>query len=141
LLPSVVRFGLGTTAVTNVLAARTGRSVGLLTTRGFEEMIPVARGARVVDDDGWLSVPAILPRRMIASIDERVDRSGEVVVPLDVDQLRSSVTRLIQEEGVEALAVSFLWSFANPSHEEQAVSAIAGMYPELPVVSGAGLQP
>jgi N-methylhydantoinase A len=141
LLPSVVRFGLGTTAVTNVLAARTGRSVGLLTTRGFEEMIPGARGARVVDDDGWLSVPAILPRRMIAPIDERVDRTGEVVVPLDLDQLRSRVTRLVQEEGVEALAVSFLWSFTNPAHEEQAVSAIAELYPEMPVVSGAALHP
>src|SRR5262249_57231275 len=98
LLPSVVRFGLGTTAVTNVLASRTGRSVGLLTTRGFEEMIPVARGTRVVDDDGWLSVPAILSHRVIASIDERIDRTGEVVVPLDLAQLRSSVSRLVAEE-------------------------------------------
>jgi N-methylhydantoinase A len=141
LLPSVVRFGLGTTAVTNVLAARTGRSVGLLTTRGFEEMIPVARGARIVDDDGWLSVPAILSRRVIASIDERIDRTGEVVVPLDLDQLRSRVRQLVEEEGVEALAVSFLWSFANPTHEEQAASAIADLYPGMPVVSGAALHP
>jgi N-methylhydantoinase A len=141
LLPSVVRFGLGTTAVTNVLAARTGRAVGLLTTRGFEQMIPGARGARVVDDEGWLSVPAILSSRVIAPIDERVDRTGEVVIPLDLEQLRSSVTRLVEDEGVEALAVSFLWSFTNPTHEEQAVSAVREMYPDLPVVSGAALHP
>jgi len=141
LLPSVVRFGLGTTAVTNVLASRTGRAVGLLTTRGFEEMIPVARGARVVDEEGWLSVPAILRHEFIAPIDERIDRTGEVVVPLRLDQLRSSVVRLVEQERVEALAVSFLWSFVNPTHEERAVTAIADLYPGLPVVSGAALHP
>src|SRR6185295_4619000 len=51
-MPKVARFGLGTTAITNVLAARTGRKVGLITTAGFEQMLPFARGARVVDDEG-----------------------------------------------------------------------------------------
>ncbi len=141
LLPTVVRFGLGTTAVTNTLASRTGRSVGLLTTRGFEEMLPVARGARVVDEDGWLMIPAILPRQAIAPIDERVDREGKVVVPLDVEQVRAGVTRLVEEEGVDALAISFLWSFANPAHEQQAAAVAAEVYPNLPVVFGAALHP
>jgi N-methylhydantoinase A len=141
LLPSVVRFGLGTTAVTNVLASRTGRPVGLLTTSGFEEMIPIARGTRVVDEDGWLAVPAILAQAAISAIDERIDRTGAVVVPLDLDQLRRAVQRLVEHEAVEALAVSFLWSFVNPTHEEQAVAAITELYPEMPVVSGAALHP
>src|SRR5438067_35028 len=56
-LPAIRRFGLGTTAVTNVLASRTGRRVGLITTQGFEQLVPFARGRRINDDDGWLTPP------------------------------------------------------------------------------------
>ena len=113
LLPKVSRFGLGTTAVTNTLASRTGRLVGLLATSGFEEMIPIAQGTRIVDEDGWLSTPNILEHRTIAAIEERIDRNGEVVVPIDLAQVKAAVRRLVEEEGVEAIAVSFVWSFAN----------------------------
>ncbi len=85
LLPTVSRFGLGTTAVTNALASRTGRRVGLLTTEGFQGMLPFAKGTRVADDEGWLAPPPeIVPRRCIAGISERTDRNGEIVVPLDL---------------------------------------------------------
>jgi N-methylhydantoinase A len=141
LLPSVSRFGLGTTAVTNTLASRTGRLVGLLATSGFEEMLPIAQGLRVVDEDGWLSTPSVLEHRTIAAIDERIDRNGKVVVPIDLDQVKSAVKQLVEEEGIEALAVSFVWSFANRTHEDQAVAAVAELYPDLPVVSGAVLHP
>ena len=63
------------------------------------------------------------------------------MVPLDLEQVRSGVTHLVEEEGIEALAVSFLWSFANRSHEERAVAAALALYPDLPVVSGAELHP
>src|SRR3954449_4714534 len=56
LLPRVRRFGLGTTAVTNALASRRGRRVGLITTAGFEDLVPLARGRRV-NEDGWLMMP------------------------------------------------------------------------------------
>src|SRR6202011_425321 len=80
LLPTVNRFGLGTTAVTNTLAARTGRRVGLLTTRGFEGMLRFAQGTRVIDEDGWLAAPPqVVTRRAIAAIDERIDRDGQIV--------------------------------------------------------------
>jgi N-methylhydantoinase A len=141
LLPSVSRFGLGTTAVTNTLAASTGRLVGLLATSGFEEMLPIAQGARIVDEDGWLSTPSVLQHRTIVGIDERIDRNGEVIVPIDLDQVAKAVTHLVEDEGVEALAVSFVWSFANRTHEDQAVEAVSALYPDLPVVSGAVLHP
>lgn len=142
LMPRVGRFGLGTTAVTNVLASRTGRKVGLLTTKGFEEMLPLARGTRLVDEEGWLSTPQeIVARRAIAGIDERIDRDGQVVVPLDPDAVKAAARRLVEEEGAEAIAVSFFWSFLNPTHEHQAVEAVREIYPDLPVVSGAALHP
>ena len=56
LLPSVSRFGLGTTAVTNTIAARTGRRVGLITTSGFEDLVPIARAMRA-PGNGWLVPP------------------------------------------------------------------------------------
>ncbi|HSS08880.1 MAG TPA: hydantoinase/oxoprolinase family protein [Acidimicrobiales bacterium] len=142
LLPTVRRFGLGTTVVTNALASRTGRKVGLVTTRGFEELLPLARGARLVDDDGWLQPPAeILPRRLIAGATERIDRNGDIVVPLDIGEVRAAGRRLIEDEGVEAIAVSFLWAFVNPTHEEEAVRLLKQDHPEAVVVSGSSLYP
>jgi N-methylhydantoinase A len=129
LLPQVSRFGLGTTAVTNTLASRTGRLVGLLATSGFEEMIPIAQGTRIVDEDGWLSTPNILEHRTIAAIEERIDRNGDVVVPINLDQVKEAARRLVEDEGVEAIAVSFVWSFANRTHEDQAVAAVPSHLP------------
>ncbi len=142
LLPTVGRFGLGTTAVTNVLASRTGRRVGLLTTSGFEGMLRFAQGTRVIDEDGWLALPPeVVARRAIAAVHERIDRDGRVIVPIDTAQVVEEVRRLVDEERVEAIAVSYLWSFANPVHETLSVQAIADSHPGLPVVSGAALHP
>ncbi len=141
-LAATTRFGLGTTAVTNALAARTGSLVGLLTTAGFEEMLLYARGTREVAEDGYLTRPdEMVPSRCIKGIVERIDRDGEVVTPLDVAQVEAAARALVDEEGVEAIAVSFLWSFLNPRHEEQATAVVRKCYPELTVVSGAELHP
>jgi N-methylhydantoinase A len=136
------RFGLGTTAVTNALASRSGSLVGLLTTAGFEEMLTYARGTREVAEDGYLKRPDdMVPPNCIRGIAERVDRHGEVVTPLDVAEVEVAARALVEEEGVEAIAVSFLWSFLNPVHEEQATAVVRKCYPELTVVSGAELHP
>ena len=84
-LPAVQRFGLGTTAVTNVLASRVGRRVGLITTAGFEGLVSFARGRRIHDEEGWLTrPPEIVSPRCIVGVDERMDRDGNVVRPLDL---------------------------------------------------------
>lgn len=141
-LPAVERFGLGTTAVTNVLAAGTGRRVGLLTTAGFEEMLDFARGARVPDDDGWLVRPGqIVGRGDVVGIHERVDRDAKVLVPLDPDEVARAARHLVDERGVEAIAVSFLWSFVEPGHEEVAVDVVRRTCPGVTVVAGAALHP
>ncbi|HWW45018.1 MAG TPA: hydantoinase/oxoprolinase family protein, partial [Acidimicrobiia bacterium] len=142
LAPLIGRFGLGTTAVTNVIAARAGKRVGLLTTKGFESAVPIARGRRVTDDDGWLAQPpAVVSPRCIVGIDERVDRQGTILRPVDPVEVADAVRRLRAEEGIEALAVSFLWSFENPANEERAVGAVREHHPDLPVTSGAALHP
>ena len=85
LLPRIGRFGLGTTAVTNVLTARTGVRVGLVTTAGFEDSLPLAKGRRVSDGIWSVYPEAILPRDRIMGVPERIDRDGHVLVALDPD--------------------------------------------------------
>jgi N-methylhydantoinase A len=141
LIPTVARFGLGTTAVTNVLATRTGPPVGLVTTKGFEQQLPLAKGRRILVD-GWVVRPdPLVPRRRIVGVAERIDRDGAVLTPLDPDEVVAAARLLVEREAVEALAVSFLWSFKNASHEEAAVGAIRREFPDLPVFSGAALNP
>ena len=141
LLPRIGRFGLGTTAVTNVLTARTGVRVGLVTTAGFEDSLPLAKGRRVSDGIWSVYPEAILPRDRIMGVPERIDRDGHVLVALDPETAVDAARQLIEEHQVGSLAVSFLWSFRNPDHEFQAVAAIRGAFPSIPVVSGADRQP
>jgi len=141
-LAAVERFGLGTTAVTNVLASGTGRRVGLLTTAGFEEMLAFARGARIPDDDGWLVRPGqIVAPRAVVGIHERIDRDGKVITALDPDEVTRAARFLVEDQDVEAIAVSFLWSFLEPGHEATAVAAVRDACPGVTVVSGAALHP
>jgi N-methylhydantoinase A len=141
MLSRVERFGLGTTAVTNDIASRTGHKVGLVTTRGFEDLVPIAR-VRRVPRDGWLVPPdSLIERDWIVGVDERIDRDGDVLQPLDVQQAVAAARHLHERFGIEALVVSFLWSCANPAHEAAAVLAIREALPHLPVLSGAALYP
>jgi N-methylhydantoinase A len=140
-LGRVVRFGLGTTVVTNVLATRTGRRLGMLTTAGFEDIVPLARG-QVIPEGGWLMPPPLLVgRERIAGVHERCDRDGNVTVAVDVDEVIAVTERLVEDAGVDAIVVSFLWSFRNPANERAAGDAVARRYPHLPVVLGSSLAP
>jgi N-methylhydantoinase A len=141
LLPQVARFGLGSTAVTNVIAARTGRRVGLITTHGFEDLVPIAR-VRREPREGWLVPPdGLIERDWILGVAERVDRDGKILQALDSDEVVRAARTLLEKHQVEAIAVSFLWSCANPVHEQQALQAIRSANPGVPLVSGAALHP
>jgi len=141
ILPRVRKFGLGTTAVTNVIATRRGLRVGLLATRGFEETLRLARG-RTREEDGWLkSVDALVGANAIVGIDERIDRNGTVLKAMDPEQVVEAARYLADGAGVESIAVSFLWSFLNPEHERQAADLLRKTLPGIPVTSGIELRP
>ena len=141
LLPTVARFGLGTTAVTNTIAARTGRRVGLITTAGFEDLVPIARAMRT-PSNGWLVPPEpLIDREWIIGVPERIDRGGEVLAKLDTQAVRAAGRRLVTGHGVEALVVSFLWACVNDSHERAAVEELRLEFPDLTVLSAAELHP
>ncbi len=141
MLAGVRRFGLGTTAVTNVLTAHTGVRVGLITTAGFEDSLPTAKGRRV-NDGVWSVYPdPIVPRDRIIGVAERIDRDGQVLVPIDTAAAVEAARRLVDDGGCESIAVSFLWSFRNPVHELAAVAAIRDALPGVPVISGSERSP
>ncbi|HEX8056901.1 MAG TPA: hydantoinase/oxoprolinase N-terminal domain-containing protein, partial [Novosphingobium sp.] len=139
-LPRVRKFGLGTTAVTNVIATRGGLRVGLVTTKGFEQTLRLARG-RTQEADGWLtSVDAIVESGAVVGIDERIDRNGTVLKAMDPDEIVAAA-RHLADLGVESIAVSFVWSFLNPVHERQAVALLREALPDIPITSGSDLRP
>ena len=141
LLGLVNRFGLGTTVVTNVLATRTGIRLGLVTTRGFEDLIPLARGNRV-SADGWLLLPPPLVERVrIVGVRERVNRDGTVLEPVDEAAVAVAAKFLVEVEQVDAVVVSLLWSFKNPANERAVRATIAAHHPGTPVILGSDLAP
>jgi N-methylhydantoinase A len=115
----------GTTVGTNTLIQRRGARVGLITTRGHEDIIHIMRGSRGIDSrqlnplvhfpESQKPVP-IVPKRYIRGVSERVDCMGQVVVELNEAEVERSVDELLAL-GVEAFAVCLLWSFKHPAHE------------------------
>jgi N-methylhydantoinase A len=126
-------FVNGTTVVTNAITTLTGSRVGVIVTRGFRDTFRFAGGPRLAafDDHLQVNAPDIVDRAAIAEVIERIDWAGEVLAPLDVEQLRTELRRLVEDLEVEALAVCFVGSFLNPAHELAAGAVIQEMYPEL----------
>lgn len=141
-LPHTTRFVNGTTAVTNSIAELKGARVGLITTQGFGDNLLIARSARSADRDHHrqLNIPQIVPRERVVEVNERIDRKGSVVVALTEADARAAIRQLV-EMGVEAIAISLLWSFANPAHEELLATAAAEEAPGVFVSVSSRLHP
>ena len=139
----------GTTVGTNALIQRKGAKIGLITTKGHEDVIHIMRGSRGVTSrdlrqvvhfpESRKPVP-IVPKRLIEGVSERVDCFGEVVVPLNEEQVEAAVRRLL-EQGVEAIAVCFLWSFRHPGHELRVKEIARRVAPELFVACSVEIAP
>ena len=116
----------GTTVATNAILQGSGATVGLVTTQGFRQVLQIARSFVPGGLAGWIIWPKPEPLAALehtVEAPERVATDGTVVRELDVDAVRTEVSRL-REAGVEALAVSLINSFAHPDHE-QAVGRVA----------------
>ena len=127
----VINFG--TTVATNAMLQMNGAKVGLITTSGFRDIIDLRRGWKEVMFDVKLPPPAaIVRRRFRLGVAERIDADGNVVTPLDEDEVRVQTGKL-KAAGIESIAICFLFSFLNPRHEERAREIIAEEYPEAEV--------
>jgi N-methylhydantoinase A len=133
----------GTTVVTNALTELRGAKVGVLVTRGFRDTFRFAGGARknVYDDQLQVNPPDITPRSCIKEIDERIVSDGSALLPLNEEQVRQAVRDLRDDEGVETLAVCFLWSFLNPVHERRTAEIIAEEWPGVFVTISSDVYP
>jgi N-methylhydantoinase A len=125
----------GTTVGTNALLQRKGARVALITTKGFEDVLAIGRQAR----PELYNLNAIKPPPLVADdlrlgVSERVVASGEVLEPLNERDLRSLLRKLKQAD-VEAVAISLLFSFLHPEHEERIASSLASLGVPLSISS------
>jgi N-methylhydantoinase A len=126
-------FAHGSTIVINALTERTGARTGLITTRGFRDVLEIGRANRPDMFNFSFRKPVpIVPRHLRVEVPERVNYKGEILEPLDEEQVRQAV-RYLKDEGVEAIAICFLHSYANPTHEQRAVEIAREEAPTLSI--------
>src|SRR5438445_375527 len=123
----------GTTLGSNIVIERKARGVGLLTTRGFRDVLIIGREKRYQVYDLQIEKPApLIPRRLIGEVTERVLADGSVRTPLDEDDARRAV-RELAARGVSTLAVCFLHACRNPVHEKRVAELAADEAPGMQV--------
>jgi N-methylhydantoinase A len=139
----------GTTVGTNTIIQKKGAKVGLITTKGHEDAIHIMRGSRgyggrdirkVVHFPETSKPVPIVPKRLIKGVSERVDCFGEIVVALNEAEAQAAVQDLIGQ-GVEAIAICFLWSFRNPDHELKVKELVKKIKPGLFVTCSVEIAP
>jgi len=123
----------GTTVVTNTMLEFKGARTGLITTRGFRDDIELRRGfkERIFNPRYPAPIP-IVRRRHRYTVNERIDREGKVLIPLDNNEVIEVVRRL-KEAGIESIGVCLYFGFLNPVHEKRIAEIIRKEYPDVPV--------
>ena len=106
----------GTTITTNATLTGDGANSGFITTKGFRDVLNMRRGLKERQFEKYAPPPALIPRRHIQVAEERINVLGEILTPLNEADVRAAA-RYFRRENIEAVAVSFLWSFRNPAHE------------------------
>jgi N-methylhydantoinase A len=131
----------GTTVGSNTILQRTGARTGLITTKGFRDVLEIGRiRTPTMFDLGWAKPVPLVPRRHRLELNERIGSDGTVVRPLDPEELVRLGERLVKEE-IETVAICFLNSFANPVHEKEARRILARAYPQLEVTTSCEVLP
>jgi N-methylhydantoinase A len=125
----------GTTLVINALAERTGVKTGLITTEGFRDSLEIARGNRPdFFNLHYVKPPPFVPRYLRREVPGRLTQTGAERVPLDLNGL-PAILDDFRADGVEAVAICLLHSYANPSHERAVLERVRGLWPEVSVVA------
>jgi N-methylhydantoinase A len=133
LLASTDVINFGTTVATNAMLEHKGARVGMLTTKGFRDVVDLRRGFKESLTDIRLPAPPpIVRRRHRIGVTERIGPDGEVLVPLDEQEVRAAVDRL-SAAGIRSFAVCLLQAHANPAHERRCAELIAQADPEAHV--------
>jgi N-methylhydantoinase A len=139
----------GTTSSLNALVTGNVPPVGFITTRGHRDSIYIMNvegrylggsPEELQNVMGQAKSHGLIPKRQAREITERLDRDGNVVVALDEDDARAAIASLV-EQGVAAIAVSLLWSFRNPAHEQRVRELVHEVAPDLFVALSSEVSP
>lgn len=139
----------GTTATINALVTGDTATVGFITTKGHRDSIAIMniegryaglRPDEIQDSQMTRKPPQLVPKRYVKEVTERVDYAGDVIIPLDEDEVRDGIRQLI-DDGVDAIAVSLLWSFRNPAHEHRIRELIREQSPDMYVAISSDVSP
>ncbi len=130
-----------TTLVTNALVAARGAKTGLITTRGFRDVLEMRDEHRYDIYDLFLTWPEpLVPRERRLTVNERITRDGTVLTAPSEDEV-TRVTRQLQADGVEAIAISFLHSYKNPAHERAVAEVVKRIAPDILVTLSSDVAP
>ena len=131
----------GSTIATNTLIQRNGARVGLVCTEGFRDTVYFRDGFKWDRFNRHLQHPRdFVDRFLRLGVDERVDVEGDILVPLNEQDVRD-VAATFREAGVEAIAVALLWSIVNDRHERRVAEILAEELPEVPVLLSSDVLP
>lgn len=121
----------GATVATNAIIEHKGAKTGLITTKGFRDVLEIRRlrMPRLYDMD-WEKPPPLVERYLRREVSERINYRGEVIRPLDVAEAHAAVQRLLSY-GVESIAVCFINAYANPEHEQKVAAIIQAQSPNM----------
>jgi N-methylhydantoinase A len=129
----------GTTVVINAITERRGVPTALVTTAGFRDVLEIGRANRPDLYNLVYAKPTpFVPRRLRFEVRERMSYRGDVLMPIDEDEIRS-VAEAIRSRGVHAVAVCFLHSWTNPAHERRAAALLGELLPDLEVVASSDI--
>lgn len=132
-VPDTEFFVHGSTIIINALTERKGAKTALITTKGFRDVLEIGRANRPDIYNMYYTKPKpFVPRYLRFEVAERVNYKGQELEPLHEEDVRQAVERC-RAEGVQAIAVCFLHSYANPSHEVQCGEIINQIAPDIPV--------
>ncbi|MEM8552615.1 MAG: hydantoinase/oxoprolinase family protein, partial [Pseudomonadota bacterium] len=133
----------GTTVATNAVLTGSGATVGLVTTKGYRDVLQIARSHVPGGLGGWViwnKRPPLAPLELTIEADERLDARGEVLVPLDEAALRRDLKALF-DKGIEALTVALFNAYADDRHEQRIAEIARQMAPHIPVSTSASIMP
>jgi N-methylhydantoinase A len=128
-------FAHGTTVVINALTERKGSKTALITTKGFRDVLEIARCNRPdLFNFNFVKQPPFVPRYLRFEVEERMNYKGEVLKELNTSTLMS-IIKTCKEENVEAIAVCLLHAYKNPDHEIRLVEKLNKLYPEVEIIA------
>lgn len=134
-LDAITDFVHGSTVVINTLTERKGAKVGLLCTKGTRDVLEIARSNRPdLYNFKYVKPEPFVERYLRVEVDERVDYKGEIIQKVKKDEIVNSIN-FLKNEGVEAIAICFLHSYINPSHEKIVLDIINSEFPNLDVTA------